>query len=131
MNFEEVSQGGSEVASRFHDRGLPRPNLNQQVKYEILNVDENKVIAANESELRVDYRAKVTDPNLFDSQFVMTLSYLLAAELAIPIVGADQGRALRSDSLTIYQQYLEAAVASNLNEQYHEPIDSEFVTIRS
>jgi hypothetical protein len=131
INFEEVGQGGDAFFSRFLDRGLPQPNLRQQVKYEILNVDGNRVIGANESELRIDYRAKITDPNLFDSQFIMVISHLLSSEVAIPIVGTEKGRQLRSDELTIYKEFLKAAVASNLNEQYHPPSDSEFVSIRA
>jgi len=131
INFEEVGQGGDAFFSRFLDRGLPQPNLRQQVKYEILNVDGNRVVGANESELRIDYRAKITDPNLFDSQFVMVISHLLSSEISIPIVGTEKGRQLRSDSLVIYKELLKAAVASNLNEQYHPPSDSEFVSIRA
>ena len=131
LNLEEISQDSLGLASRLRDPSLPRVNLKQQVEYEILNVDGNRVIGANESELRADYNVRVTDPNLFDSEFVMTLSYLLGSALAIPVVGGKEGRGLRSDAFQIYQQYLAAAMASDQNEQFHPPADSEYVTVRN
>ena len=131
--YESVSSStpGSAVSSRFYDPGLPRPNLSNPIVYEIQNVDDNRVIATNEVEARIDYRAKVTNTNLFDSQFVLMLSHLLGANLAIPIIGADTGRQLRIDQMQVYQGYFDAAVVSDLNEQYHERPDSDMVLIRS
>jgi len=73
---------------------------------------------------------KATDPNLFSTSFVLTLSHLLSSELAIPIIGSEVGRKLRSDSLQIYKEYLNNSIADDLNEQYSEPALSEFETIR-
>lgn len=132
INFAEVSSDTttSAVASRYYDRGLPRPDLDQQVGYKIYNVDGNKVIAANEKELRIDYRKRVEDPNLFSVNFIMGLSHLLAAELAIPLVGIDKGRGLRSDELKIYQSYVDSGIENELNEQFTEVPDSDFITVR-
>lgn len=131
INFEEIESGGSEVISKYYNAEYPVPNLNLQTKYELINVDGNMVIAANEPDLRIDYVARVTDPKKFDSQFVMALSYLMASELAIPMVGPEKGRPLRAESLRLYTSYIDEATASNLNEQYRPIADSEFVTIRS
>jgi len=128
LNWEEVESGNNR--SRLQGDQFIKVNLKQQIDYKIYNIDGNKVIASNESDLRADYTAEVTDPNLFDTQFIVTLSKLLAAELAIPLVGVDKGRQLRSDSYGIYQSYLNAAIASNENEQYTQTPDSEFVNIR-
>lgn len=103
------------------------PDLDRQVKYEIQNVDGNRVIAANEPGLRVSYRKRVTDPNLFDTLFIQTFVQLLTSELAIPIVGAEVGRQFRSDAFKIYKSYLEEATATNGNEGYTEPTDSDFI----
>lgn len=132
INFAEVSSdtATSAVASRFYDRGLPRPDLDQQVKHKIYNIDGNKVIAANEKELRIDYRKRVEDPNLFSLNFVMGLSHLLAAELAIALVGVDKGRAMRSDELKIYQSYVNSGIENELNEQFTEIPDSDFINVR-
>jgi|TARA_Y100000310_G_scaffold127563_1_gene126691 hypothetical protein len=130
LNWEEVQNDQAIYAARLRDLGLTFPDLKQQVEYSIYNVDGNRVIAANECELRVDYVKKVTDPNLFSTQFVMALSHLLGAELAVPIVGVDKGRALRSDSLKMYNAYIESAAAANQNEQYSHTPDSEYISIR-
>jgi hypothetical protein len=130
LNFEEVSSDSTTVRSRFYDPMIPRPNLDKQVEYEILNVDGNMVIASNEPELRADYRAKVTNPGLFDSLFIQTIVHLLASEIAIPIVGVENGRVLRSDSLQVYNQHLASAIAANLNELYLPILDSELITVR-
>jgi len=133
INFEAVSSDNttSAVASRFYDPGLPLPNLTPQVEYELQNIDGNRVIATNERDARISYRAKITDPNLFDSEFVLMFSYLLGSFLAIPIVGAKTGRELRSDNFQIYQSMLASAIASDLNEQFHPTPDSDYVSIRN
>lgn len=130
LNWEEINQDNGSYVSRRHDRNLPRPNLAPKVEYQVLNVDGNKVITANDPKLRADYRVKVTDPNLFDAQFILGLSHLLAAHLAVPIVGVDKGRKLRSDALSMYQHYINAAEAADANEQHSAQTDSEFITIR-
>ncbi len=129
--YEQLSNTDSDVISRLIDSQLlPINDIRRQVPYEVFNVNDNKVIGSNESNLRIGYAVKVTDPNLFSTDFVLTLSHLLSSELAIPIIGAEVGRALRSDSLQIYKEYLNTAMVNDLNEQYSEPALSEFETIR-
>jgi len=128
---EEIAAGQTGVISRAIDaQSLPVKNIRAQIPYEVFNFTDNKVIGTNDEHLRIDYAAKVTDPNLFSEDFILALSYLLAAEVAVPIVGAKMGRELRSDSLTLYKQYLAAATAGDLNDQYLEPPESDFVTVR-
>lgn len=129
--YEQLSNADSDVISRLIDsQVLPIGNARRGIPYQVFNIDDNKVIGANESELRVGYSVKTTDPNLFSTSFVLTLSHLLSSELAIPIIGADVGRQLRSDSFQIYKEYLNNSIAGDLNEQYSEPALSEFETIR-
>lgn len=106
------------------------PSIRKQVSYEVFNFDGNKVIGANESNLRIDYVANITDPNLFSNSFILAFSHLLAAEIAIPIVGVEKGRQLRSDSLQMYKEYLATAESDDLNEQYYEVPLSELETVR-
>jgi len=128
---EELANADADVVSRLLDSQLlPLKDLRSQIPYEVFNFSNNKTIGANEAELRIDYAAKITDPNLFTDDFNMAFSYLLSSVLAVPIVGAETGRQLRSDSLQLYKQYLDAAIASDLNEQYDTPALSEFETTR-
>jgi hypothetical protein len=129
--YEELANTDAAVVSRLLDSQLlPLRDARPQVPYEIFNFEDVKTIGTNESDLRIDYAAKITDPNLFSNDFMMTLSHLLAAELAIPLIGVEQGRQLRSDSLQLYKSYLDSAIANDMNEQYSEPGLSEYETIR-
>jgi len=131
-SYEELPAGSANVASRLLDsRVLPLKGYRRQIPYEVFNFDDSKIIGSDQPDLRIDFAAKVTDPNLFSDDFIMALSHLLSSELAVPIVGAELGRALRNDSLQLYQQYLKSALANDMNDQYLEPSESDFVTIRN
>ena len=131
-SYEELPAGSADVASRLLDsRVLPNKGYRRQIPYEVFNFDDAKIIGSDQPDLRIDFAAKVTDPNLFSDDFIMALSHLLSSELAVPIVGAELGRALRNDSLQLYKQYLASAIATDQNDQYLEPSESDFVTIRN
>lgn len=127
-SFEEIT---SEIsgASRYRD-GLFNELKSKQIPHEMFNVNNVTLIGANLPDLRIDYTKRVTDPNLFSIDFIHALSHLLASNIAIPITGVDVGRRIRSDSLTLYQQYLSSAVAGDSNEKYYTQPESEFVTAR-
>lgn len=128
---EELANADADVVSRLLDSQLlPLKDMRVQIPYEVFNFNDNKTIGTNEADLYIDYSAEITDPNLFTVDFVLALSHLLASELAVPIVGAEQGRELRKDSLQLYTSYLDAAMANDLNDQYSTPSLSEFETIR-
>lgn len=132
LNLEQINSESSSIAvgSRYHHERLARPNFNRQVEYKIYNTDDNKVIASNHCELRIDYRKRITDLNLFSNSAILALSHLLASELATPLVGVDKGRPLRSDELTVYKSYLGSAIDNELNEQFTAIADSEFINVR-
>lgn len=129
-NYEEVQQGEPTIYSRYRDLNYPIPDLDSAVSYEIQNIDDNRVIVTNEQQVRADIIIRVEDPNLFDIQHIFALSYLLASELSIPLVGVEKGRALRGDNLQIYNQYVDTASVEQLNESHADVPDSEFITVR-
>lgn len=130
--WEELPAASANISSRFLDsRVRPLKDNRRQVPYEVFNFDNNKLIGSDQPNLRADFAVKITDPNLFSDDFVLALSHLLSSELAIPIVGAELGRALRSDSLQLYRQYLASAMAADENDQYLQPKESDYVTVRS
>lgn len=131
LNFTTVSQDSSAVVSRFDDCNFLQPDLNRQVQYEVFDIDDTEVIAANDPDLRIKFNVKVTDVNKFSSSFKLGLSHLLAAHLAVSLAGVEKGQALRKDSLTLYRSLINDAVARDLNERYTPVPDSEFITIRS
>ncbi len=130
--YEEIdSSSDGTMVSRLRDDQLrSQSELRAQIPYEVFNVSGVKVIGSNEPNLRIDYRGKVEDPTLFSPPFVIALAHLLASEIAIPIAGGEMGMQFRSDALQLYQKYIGAALASDMNEQYHDPLESEFITIR-
>ena len=129
--YEEMTLTDSAYTRAFRNDLLVTPGeLRSQIPYEIVNISGNLVVGSNDSDLRIDYAVRITDTNLFSPTFITALSHLLAAEMAIPIVGAEAGRSLRKDSYTLYQQYLATAEAQNANEQYASLEDSEFITAR-
>lgn len=115
--------------ARFESDYYP-PDLGRQVQYKVMNIDGNKVVVSNDADLRIEYRRRETDTTLYDSMFIAALSWLLAAEVALPIVGGEAGRALRSDAMTVYQGYLASAMANDTNEGFTPTPESEFVTVR-
>lgn len=130
--YEEVPSGTNDHVSRLLDsRVQSSTDLRKQIPYEVFNFDNTKVIGANQPNLRIDFASKVTDPNLFSDDFILALSHLLASELAIPVAGGELGRALRSDSLQMYKQYLGAAIATDMNDQFITPAESDFVNVRN
>lgn len=129
--YEEIPNGSNDVASRLLDsRVMSLKDLRRQIPYEVFNFNDDKTIGSDQPELRIDFSAKVTDPNLFSDDFIIALSYLISSEVAIPIVGAELGRALRNDSLQLYKQYMASAIATDQNDQYFTPGESDFVTVR-
>lgn len=129
--YEQLSNTDASVVSRLLDSQLlPIRGRQPNIPYEVFNFDDAKLIGANEADLRISYTAKIIDPNLFSDDFIMALSHLISSELAIPLIGAEVGRSLRSDSLQMYKEYLNAAIADDLNEGDNEPPLSELETVR-
>lgn len=130
-DYEEVSQDSSVVAARLYDYGLPKPNLDQQIEYQLFNEDGTLVIACNEKDVYMSYNRTVTDPNLFSVKFRMALSSLLAAHVAIPLAGEMKGTALRKEALSVYSSYIRTAASDDMNQRYQYPQDSDFINVRS
>lgn len=102
----------------------------RKIPYEIFNFEGTKLIASNDQNLYIEYIVKVTDPNLFTEDFILALSHLLASEIAIPIVGVENGRQLRSDSLTMYKEYINAAAVNDINEGQIDESPSDYELVR-
>jgi hypothetical protein len=131
-SYEELPAGSSDVVSRLLDsRVLDMKGRRHQVPYEVFNYDGVKIIGSDQPCLYIDFAAKVTDPNLFSDDFIMALAHLLASEIVIAIAGGEIGRALRSDSVQLYKQYLASAIATDQGDSYLVPRESDFITVRN
>lgn len=130
-NIEEVQTGtGSVVSSRLYDHRFQRPQDLPRVEFRIFNSDGVKVIATNEAECRIDYMMKVTDVNFFDANLQMAIGYLVGVYVAVSLAGEKAGRQFRTDCLALHNAFLQRASTDNANEQYTEPDESEFITVR-
>jgi len=90
-----------------------------RIPYAIRNIDGVKVIGANQPDLWLDYQISVTDPNKYDSLFILAFPWYLASHLAMPIIGGEVGRADREACLQIYTETLRNSMAADMNEQDH------------
>ncbi|WP_461521167.1 hypothetical protein [Porticoccus sp.] len=129
INFEQFSSVDGAYRTR-HPESIYTPDTRQQVRHQVMTENGDKIIVANEPDLRIEYRARVEDPTLFPPEFVLTLAYFLAADMAMVIVGGQDGERMMKNYFTLYQNTLANAIANDRNEDYHEPLESEFITVR-
>jgi hypothetical protein len=130
-DYEKISTGNeSAFNQRYYLDETYRDLSRRQIPYEIFNVNGTKTIGSNQPDVTIDFSARVTDPNLFSDDFILSLSYLLSSEIAIPIVGTEMGRALKVDALQMYRQYMASAIADEQNERYTAPNESDFINVR-
>ena len=129
--YESLANADADVLSRLvENQLLPTTQTMPPIPYEVFNIDGNKVIGANEANVRAKYAVKITDTTKFSDDFVMALSHLLASEIAVPLIGGELGRQLRSDELQLYKEYVNAAAADDANESDADEQLSEYETIR-
>ena len=87
-------------------------------EHEIYSIDcysDVKVIATNLEGAYADYIAAVTDPELFDPNFVSCLTWRLAAEFSV-VFSQDFNR--RNELYKVYQMEIETARALDMSEGY-------------
>lgn len=102
----------------------------EQYPYLITKGTAGKLIYCDVDEAEIEYTVDVTDPSLFDSDFVMALSYLLAAHIS-PIILAGDFIKGKQAMMALYSNALGEATANAFNEQNPDvEADSEFITIR-
>lgn len=132
-NIEAVSANGNDSNNRWFP-GMRREEASAHtyppVEYELHQVDGSRVIATMEDDLRIQYRKRITDPNLYPADFRMALSFLLAHYLAPSIAGDKEGRVLKAECFAQYQHFLARAADNTYNQHYRTPPESEFITCR-
>lgn len=131
-NIQTVSSqsGESAVVHRFDDVRFRTPRDLPAVEYDVMNEGGTKVIVTKEGCMRVNYRKKVTDPNLMPVNLRMAISSLLASYIAVPIAGVKDGRQLKTDALALYTVWLTKAGDQDANESFQEPQESDYILAR-
>ena len=92
--------------------------MDYRVAYEVLSSAGDVIIGSDADNIVVEYTYRVEDPSIFDPNFVLVMSWYLASQLAIPILGEGKGRQLMSDCLAMYQTLLSEALAADFDEAY-------------
>ena len=75
---------------------------------------DHKVILTNQEDAIGKYIVDVQDPTLYDPLFIQALSWLLAANIAMPLTKSDK---VQQAMFSGYQQAMMVAQAANANEQ--------------
>jgi hypothetical protein len=83
---------------------------------------EGKMLLADVDTIRMEYVAKVTDPNLFDAEFVDVFAQRLAAEIAYPLSENSQ---LSQQAWQVYNDKLRMARTMNARDGSPRNIEAE------
>jgi hypothetical protein len=132
-NIEIIEAGSAEddVSCIQWTKALERAIASMpSVNYQVYNNGTTKVLLCNEPTIRLDYRARITDPNRMTPQFRTALAMFLASFIAVPIAGAEQGKIFRGEALEIYTGLLSMANINNSNEGKQEEPESEYILAR-
>jgi len=79
----------------------------------VMNTPSGRVVLCNIEYAYLEYTARITDPNIYDPQFIDALAWKLAADLAVPIAGDAK---LREHCLGMYQRVIASAWGNNASE---------------
>lgn len=100
------------MASKVHD-GEGNESTFRVILHEDSNGDKSKLILTNLETANLTYTVRVTDPNIYDSQFIESFALRLAAELAWPIT---KDHNVEQNMYTKFNNSLPETEASNSSE---------------
>lgn len=126
-----ASPGDSAIALRLsNDIVIGDPSVTPRVQYRVMYDDGVKVIVTNEDTIRISYRSRITDANLFGVNVELAISQLLASKIAIAVAGVKDGKLMKVDSLALYGAWLSKAQDDTANERYQPEQDSDYIQAR-
>lgn len=130
FGFKDQSAVGIAYRDRF-DPWFIEPE--KAVPFEIqIGSSDRQLVLTDQRDAYAVYTKKVTDPNTFPVDFYMMLSWYLASQISVPLLGLEGGRAARSDAMQMYQSLRETAIAANGNEAKPPRTEqNDFVTART
>ncbi len=101
-----------------------------KIKFEVArNSSDVKVILTDQADAEFEYTMRVTNPADFDPNFVMALSYALAAKLAMPLTG---DREIMSDMVKLANGVQYGAEETDSNEGIEkEAPDADWIEVRA
>lgn len=93
----------------------------QNFQVEIDNTTGADVILTNQVNATVRYSKRVTDTTKFSPTFVRALTWLLASELAGPVMKGEAGAAAAARCNTVFDRLFAVATASDANSRQIKP----------
>lgn len=110
--------------------GFRNDSRQTRIPYKIGKDASGKLIYTDQSEAELEYTQRVTDPSKFPDDFIMALSFLIAALAAPRICGEDPYK-LGDRALKLYQHYKGKADSHDVNDQQQEePPEAQWITDR-
>lgn len=110
---------------------LRNDSRQSRVPYRIAQDDSGKLIYTDRENAELEYTVKITDPQRFDADFTLALSFRIAGYVAPRIAGGDPFK-LGQRAFSLYTAEIEKARASAVNEeQVDEEVQSEFIRGRN
>lgn len=88
---------------------LPRDN-----EYRIMHSSTGTVIHTNIENANIEYTADIEDVSVFDEQFIESLAWKLAAEIALILTGSQE---IAASCVQAYNAYYVDATSSDANEE--------------
>lgn len=91
----------------------------QEFEAVYLSAQNKRVICSNLESAYAEYTYKVADVTMFDSKFVLALSYKLATAIAPALLGSDSQKA--TEALNLYLAVISEAKRLNAQEKIKKP----------
>lgn len=111
--------------------GNRTPLVEQKIPFELASNGAEEVIYTDLEQAECIYTQNITDTTRFDPDFVMALSYHIAAQIALPLHGKGEGLKIASAMQSAYAALVEQAAANSLNEGYDHTPECSFLQARN
>lgn len=99
-------------------------------EFELMQGKNDKVIVTNCPDAIACFNLKTTDITQLSDVLVTSVVHYLASKIAMPIVGGDEGRALKRDNLQEYKMVIKTAKTHDVSQKHlnreHSPIFNEY-----
>jgi len=111
--------------------GVRNDSRDTRSPYKLAHSSAGRIIFSDVDEAECEYTLRVTDPQLFPPDFILALSFRLAAYIAPALTAGDPFK-LGERAMRMYQMEISKATATSFNEEQPEQLpDSEFIRARS
>jgi hypothetical protein len=111
----------------IHAKRIVSGNANEtrqeRIDFKIANSSSSKIILTNKDLAELEYTANITDPNVFSPDFIIALSFRLAAYVAPRLTQGDPFK-LKNDMLGQYAIEIGMARSNAMNEQQDSEVPS-------